>query len=64
MLYVLIVVLGPISGAHFNPAVTLVMRLRGEMTSGDALAYIAVQVVAAVAGVTDPRVVLPGRCLV
>ena len=51
MLYVLIVVLGPISGAHFNPAVTLVMRLRGEMTSGDALAYIAVQVVAAVAGV-------------
>ena len=51
MLYVLIVVLGPISGAHFNPAVTLVMRLRGEMASGDALAYIAVQVVAAVAGV-------------
>lgn len=29
MLYVLIVTLGPISGAHFNPAVTLAMRLRG-----------------------------------
>ena len=29
-LYVLIVLLGPISGAHFNPAVTLAMRLRGE----------------------------------
>lgn len=50
-LYVLIETLGPISGAHFNPAVTLVMRLRGEMTSGDAIAYVAVQVAAAVVGV-------------
>ena len=48
---VLILLLAPVSGAHFNPAVTLVMRLRGEMASGDAIAYIAVQVVAAVAGV-------------
>lgn len=51
MLYVMIVVLGPISGAHFNPAVTLAMRLRGEITSRDAIAYITVQVVAAIAGV-------------
>ena len=29
ILYVLIVTLGPISGAHFNPAVTLAMRARG-----------------------------------
>ncbi|NUS38841.1 MAG: aquaporin family protein [Lysobacter sp.] len=50
-LYVLIVVFGPISGAHFNPAVSLAMRLRGAMTTRDMLAYIAVQVVAAVAGV-------------
>jgi len=50
-LYVLIAVLGPISGAHFNPAVTLVMRLRGELASGEALAYVLVQVLAAVAGV-------------
>jgi glycerol uptake facilitator-like aquaporin len=50
-LYVLITVLGPISGAHFNPAVTLAMRLRGEMRSAEALAYIAVQLPAAVAGV-------------
>ena len=29
-LYVLIVLFGPISGAHFNPAVTVALRLRGE----------------------------------
>ena len=51
VLYVLIVLLGPVSGAHMNPAVTLVMRLRGELTSREALAYAVVQVVAAVAGV-------------
>jgi len=51
ILYVLIVTLGPISGAHFNPAVTLVMRLRGEIASRDALAYIAVQLAAAIVGV-------------
>ena len=51
ILYVLIVVLGPISGAHFNPAVTLAMRLRGEMTTTHAAAYIAAQVAAAIAGV-------------
>lgn len=51
VLYVLIVVLGPVSGAHFNPAVTLAMRLRGELPTRDAVAYIAVQVIAAIAGV-------------
>ena len=51
VLYVLVTVLGPISGAHFNPAVTLAMRLRGEMRSGEAAAYVAVQLLAAVAGV-------------
>lgn len=51
MLYVLIVTLGPISGAHFNPAVTLAMRLRGDLTTAHAAAYILVQVVAAIAGV-------------
>ena len=51
ILYVLIAVVGPISGAHFNPAVTLAMRLRGDMTSRDAAAYIAIQIIAAIAGV-------------
>lgn len=51
ILYVLIALLGPISGAHFNPVVTLAMRLRGELGSGEAIAYILVQAVAAVAGV-------------
>ncbi|MBS1939660.1 MAG: aquaporin family protein [Bacteroidetes bacterium] len=51
ILYVLIILFGPISGAHFNPAVTLVMRLRGELTTRDTVAYIAVQIVAAITGV-------------
>jgi glycerol uptake facilitator-like aquaporin len=51
VLYVLVETLGPVSGAHFNPAVTLAMRLRGDLSTSHAAAYIAVQVVAAVAGV-------------
>jgi len=51
ILYVLIAVLGPISGAHFNPAVSLAMRVRGELGTMETLAYIAVQLVAAVCGV-------------
>lgn len=50
-LYVLIELFAPVSGAHFNPAVTLAMRLRGELPTRDALAYVAVQVAGAVAGV-------------
>ncbi len=50
-LYVLIVLFGPISGAHFNPAVTLAMRLRGELGNRDTAAYVLVQVVAAILGV-------------
>lgn len=50
-LYVLIVLFGPVSGAHFNPVVTLAMRLRGEIGNRDAVAYIVVQVAAAISGV-------------
>ena len=51
MLYVLIVLLGPVSGAHFNPAVTWAMRVRGALGTREALAYVGVQAVAAVVGV-------------
>jgi glycerol uptake facilitator-like aquaporin len=51
MLVVLITMLGPISGAHFNPAVTAVFALRGEIERGEALAYVGAQVVGAVLGV-------------
>lgn len=51
VLYVLIVLFGPISGAQFNPVVTLAMRVRGELRSEVAAAHIGVQVVAAIVGV-------------
>ncbi|MFZ1741933.1 MAG: MIP/aquaporin family protein [Pontixanthobacter sp.] len=51
ILVVLISMFGPISGAHFNPAVTLAFRIRGEIESGHALAYIAVQLAAGILGV-------------
>ena len=51
ILYVLIAVLGPISGAHFNPVVTMLMRLRDELGTMETMAYIVVQIVAAIGGV-------------
>jgi len=47
----LIVVFAPISGAHFNPAVTLAMAIEGELPWGEILPYIATQVIAALMGV-------------
>jgi len=51
LLVVLISALGPISGAHFNPAVSLVMALRGELPWRRFAAYGVVQILGAVAGV-------------
>ena len=51
ILYVLISMLGPISGAHFNPAVTLVFSLRREIGAGLALAYVAAQLGGGILGV-------------
>jgi len=51
VLYVLIELFGPVSGAHFNPAVTVAMRIRREVDTRTALAYVAVQVLAAIVGV-------------
>jgi glycerol uptake facilitator-like aquaporin len=50
-LVVLIAVFGPVSGAHFNPAVSLVFALRRELPARIALAYAGVQIAAAVLGV-------------
>ena len=50
-LAVLIAIFGPVSGAHFNPAVTLYFVLRGEIEAGPAIAYVAVQFAGAMAGV-------------
>jgi len=49
-LYALIETLGPISGAHFNPAVTLVMAMRRALTPGLACAYLVAQLIGAALG--------------
>jgi glycerol uptake facilitator-like aquaporin len=50
ILAVLIAILGPISGAHFNPAVTLVFALKRELPMREALFYVAVQITGGIAG--------------
>jgi glycerol uptake facilitator-like aquaporin len=50
ILVVLITILGPVSGAHFNPAVTLVFALRREIEANAAFAYVAAQIAGGVAG--------------
>lgn len=51
ILVVLITMLGPISGAHFNPAVTVTFAMRREISFGDSTAYIIMQVLGGIAGV-------------
>ncbi len=50
-LYVLITLLGPISGAHFNPAVSIMFWRAGALNSQTFLGYIAAQVAGAISGV-------------
>jgi len=47
-LMVMIFAGGHISGAHYNPAVTLAVWIRGKVTAQDAIAYMAVQIIAAI----------------
>lgn len=49
-LVVLITIFGPLSGAHFNPVVTLMFAIRHELAWLDAVAYVLVQLIGAVAG--------------
>src|SRR5262249_60870588 len=50
ILTVLILTLGPISGAHFNPAVSTAMALRGELAARSTAIYIGAQVIGGVLG--------------
>lgn len=50
VLYVLIEVFGPVSGAHFNPAVSAVLALRGQLPVAVLVLYVAAQALGAVLG--------------
>ncbi len=51
ILVVIILLFAPVSGAHFNPAVTLAFALRKKIEFGDAWLYVAAQIVGAIVGV-------------
>lgn len=51
ILVVIVTIFAPISGAHFNPAVSLVFAIGGELSWADFAAYVAVQCLGAMAGV-------------
>ncbi len=50
ILVVLITILGPVSGAHFNPAVSLAFAIRRELRARQALLYVAAQIGGGIAG--------------
>jgi len=51
ILVVLILTFGPVSGAHFNPAVSIAFALRGELSWPDAATYVTAQIAGGIAGV-------------
>jgi len=59
VLAVLVSALGAVSGAHFNPAVTVAARLAGKIAPGRAAAYVVAQLVGALAAGLALRWVLP-----
>ena len=59
-LTVLIAIFGPISGAHFNPAVTLYFALKREVSLSTAAAYVATQIAFAIAGVYSAHAMFGG----
>jgi len=50
ILFVMITILAPVSGAHFNPAVSLVMRLRGNLNNVELATYLLSQIAGSVFG--------------
>lgn len=55
-LFALILMFAPVSGGHFNPAVSLAMVLRGELSRPEAAAYVAAQIAGAFAGVAAAHI--------
>jgi glycerol uptake facilitator-like aquaporin len=55
-LYALILVFAPVSGAHFNPAVTIIMSMQKQIRLQHAIAYICAQVTGAFAGVAAAHI--------
>jgi glycerol uptake facilitator-like aquaporin len=51
MLVVLILIFGPISGAHFNPIVSLAFAIRGQLSSKELIIFVFAQIVGALIGV-------------
>lgn len=64
ILFVLITLLGPISGAHFNPAVSLVMAVQGQLGWGMAGLYGLAQVAGGVAGTVVAHLMFEAPALV
>lgn len=65
ILFVLITMLGPVSGAHFNPAVTLVMRMRAHIGTVEAVQYVVAQLAGGILGVWAAHAMFSaptGRC--
>ncbi|MEM7778639.1 MAG: MIP/aquaporin family protein [Pseudomonadota bacterium] len=56
ILFVIITMFGPISGAHFNPAVTFGFWLRGDIGARDSVAYVAAQIVGGIVGVVAAHI--------
>src|SRR5208282_3899889 len=50
ILVVIITIFGPVSGAHFNPAVSLVLATRGEFAWSEVLPYVVIQCAGGIAG--------------
>ena len=51
MLHCIITILGPVSGAHFNPIVSFAFVLRGELALSTAILFISVQILGGICGV-------------
>jgi glycerol uptake facilitator-like aquaporin len=64
ILFVLITMLGPLSGAHFNPAVTLVMALQGSLQVRDAVLYVMAQLVGGMLGTVLAHLMFEAPALV